>query len=373
MTPSILINYRSYTLILSDDSLSTVTIIYLKMLDYLKAKRGKSPAQVATADAAPILTAEDEDFFRRITTEVATPSATELPPTLPPRPHELPETGNPTGNDAQVVLRDHDHDSEPPTSYFPAEGSAHTSRGLDDVADSTSSDKKAKSKWSWMRRDSRDAKKKSTALGLKSAAEQGKASDTAMNEQRSELDVEAEKEEHEMANALEQLNLAAVDNRVFSISKETRELLAKFTLVLKDLMNGVPTAYNDLESLLTNSDDQLSKAYKHLPSWLQRLVQQLPSKMSKSVTPEVLAAAAEKHGVKSKYAEMAAHGAGKAGLKVKVPSLKDLVTKPGAVAGMLKAILNFLKLRFPAFLGLNVLYSLGLFGQLPWYCQNSLV
>ena len=83
--------------------------------------------------------------------------------------------------------------------------------------------------------------------------------------------------------------------------------------------------------------------------------------MTKSLSPELLAAAAEKHGVKSKYASMAAKGAEKAGLSVKVPSLKDLVTKPGAVAGMLKAIMNFLKLRFPAFLGMNVLYSLALF------------
>ena len=86
--------------------------------------------------------------------------------------------------------------------------------------------------------------------------------------------------------------------------------------------------------------------------------------MTKSIGPEVLAAAAEKHGVNSKYANMAAKGASKAGLKVRVPSLKELVTKPGAVAGMLKAIMNFLKLRFPAFLGMNVLYSLALFGRL---------
>lgn len=31
---------------------------------------------------------------------------------------------------------------------------------------------------------------------------------------------------------------------------------------------------------------------------------------------------------------------------------------------MLRAIMNFLKLRFPAFLGMNVLYSLALFGTL---------
>lgn len=129
-------------------------------------------------------------------------------------------------------------------------------------------------------------------------------------------------------------------------------------------MNGVPTAYGDLESLLTNSEDQIQRTYSHLPPWLQKLVEQLPSKMTKSIGPEMLAAAAEKHGLNSKYANMAASGASKAGLKVRVPSLKDLVTKPGAVAGMLKAIMNFLKLRFPAFLGMNVLYSLALFGML---------
>lgn len=85
--------------------------------------------------------------------------------------------------------------------------------------------------------------------------------------------------------------------------------------------------------------------------------------MTKSIGPEMLAAAAEKQGFGNKYTNMAASAASKRGLKVKVPSLKDLVTKPGAVAGMLKAIMNFLKLRFPAFLGMNVLYSLALFGM----------
>jgi len=126
----------------------------------------------------------------------------------------------------------------------------------------------------------------------------------------------------------------------------------RFTLVLKDLVNGVPTAYGDLESLLTNSEGQLQNGYAKLPPWLQKLVDQLPTKMTKSVGPEMLAAAAERQ------------GAGKSGGKVRVPSLQDLVTKPGAVIGMLKAIMNFLKLRFPAFLGMNVLYSLALFSKL---------
>lgn len=169
-----------------------------------------------------------------------------------------------------------------------------------------------------------------------------------------------------MTNILEQLNLAAVNNRVFSISKESQDLLHKFTLVLKDLVNGVPTAYDDLESLLTNSENQLQSAYSHLPSFLQKLIEQLPSKMTQTLGPEMLAAAAERHGVSAKYAEPAAGLASKMGWKMKVPSLKDLVTKPGAVAGMLRAIMNFLKLRFPAFMGMNVLWSLSLFRkQLP--------
>ncbi len=128
-------------------------------------------------------------------------------------------------------------------------------------------------------------------------------------------------------------------------------------------MHGVPTAYGDLESLLTNSEGQLQQGYTKLPPWLQKLVEQLPSKMTKSIGPEMLAAAAEKPGVNAKFANIASHGAEKAGLKVRVPSLQDLVTKPGAVIGMLKAIMNFLKLRFPAFLGMNVLYSLALFSE----------
>ena len=145
----------------------------------------------------------------------------------------------------------------------------------------------------------------------------------------------------------------------------------RFTLVLKDLVNGVPTAYGDLESLLTNSENQIQRTYTHLPPWLQKLVEQLPDKMTKTIGPEMLAAAAEKQGLNSKYASMAARGASKAGLKVKVPSLKDLVTKPGAVAGMLKAIMNFLKLRFPAFLGMNVLYSLALFSTSFYVCSSA--
>ncbi len=54
-------------------------------------------------------------------------------------------------------------------------------------------------------------------------------------------------------------------------------------------------------------------------------------------------------------------------------SLKDLVTKPGAVVSLLKAIMNALKLRWPAFMGTNVLLSLGLFGMSFIYPTPSIL
>ncbi|KAL9631387.1 MAG: hypothetical protein Q9164_005925 [Protoblastenia rupestris] len=343
-------------------------------MDYLKSKRGKSPTLSTRNVDSPVLTKEDEEFLHRVATEGVPPPLPERPRQQPPQPQNLPESGNPEGNNAQIALLDGAQRVPLPEAPETPEGSPtiagagylHQGEGKEKVNESK------KSRWNWVRRDSRDAKRKATASGLMSAAEGLKSPDTQPNEGHVVSDPEAQKEEDEMSNVLEQLNLAAVNNRVFSISKESQVLLHKFTLVLKDLVNGVPTAYEDLESLLTNSEDQLQRSYAHLPPWLQKLVEQLPSKMTKSIGPEMLAAAAEKHGVDPKYANMAASGAEKAGLRMRIPNLKDLVTKPGAVAGMLKAIMNFLKLRFPAFLGMNVLYSLALFVLLFvfWYCHK---
>lgn len=46
-----------------------------------------------------------------------------------------------------------------------------------------------------------------------------------------------------------------------------------------------------------------------------------------------------------------------------MPGLKEIVTKPGAVMGLLKGVLNVLKTRFPALLGANMALSMGLFGK----------
>ena len=152
---------------------------------------------------------------------------------------------------------------------------------------------------------------------------------------------------------------------MFSISNETQELLRKFKLVFKDLINGVPTAYQDLESLLSNGNNELQETYSKLPGFVQKMIQKLPMKMTESFAPEVLATASEKasrSGINVDNVGKAAAAANKMGLTV--PSLKELVGKPAAVVGMLRSIFAFLSARFPAVLGMNVLWSLALFSKL---------
>jgi hypothetical protein len=135
-------------------------------------------------------------------------------------------------------------------------------------------------------------------------------------------------------------------------------------VILKDLVNGVPTAYDDLVHLLDDSQGTLAKSYDHLPSFLQKLITQLPTKLTGSLAPELLAVATEAQAFNTASAGATGGGFSAAAKSfLKPTSLKDLVTKPGAVISMLKAIMNALKLRWPAFMGTNVLLSLGLFGK----------
>ncbi|EGD86844.1 hypothetical protein H112_05359 [Trichophyton rubrum D6] len=184
---------------------------------------------------------------------------------------------------------------------------------------------------------------------------------------------EEKKEDQDLSKVLEQLNLAAVNNRVFSISSDTQALLEQFKQVFKDLVNGVPTAYRDLESLLTNGDQELQKSYTKLPSFLQKLVEKLPNKMTEKFAPEILAAAsarASKSGINMQHVDKATSTAKKIGIEV--PNLKELAGKPAALAGLLRSIIAFLRARFPALIGMNVLWSLGLFILLMvlWYCHK---
>ncbi|KAF4471751.1 RING-like domain-containing [Fusarium albosuccineum] len=181
---------------------------------------------------------------------------------------------------------------------------------------------------------------------------------------------EAEKETNDLGNVLDRLNLQAKNNKIVSLSNESSDLLQRFTQVFKDLANGVPTAYNDLSSLIEDRDGAINRGFEKLPSSLKKLVTQLPEKLTSSLAPELLAAAAESQGLKAEAAEK---GLKEAATNLLTPkNLTELVTKPGAVVSMLKAIVNALKVRWPAFIGTNVIWSVALFLLMfvLWYCHK---
>ncbi|KAB5535323.1 hypothetical protein GE09DRAFT_1193204 [Coniochaeta sp. 2T2.1] len=189
-------------------------------------------------------------------------------------------------------------------------------------------------------------------------------------------DSEADREKADLSRVLDDLNLSARNNTAFSLSADSTELVRRFTLILKDLVNGVPTAVNDLTTLLDDPDGKLAKNYEKLPKSLKKLITQLPEKLSKSLAPELLAVAAEAQGLGAKGGGESKDGDG--GLKgtakrLFLPkNLAEMVTKPGAIVGMLRGIMNALKMRWPAFIGTNVLWSVALFLLLfvLWYCHK---
>jgi len=146
-------------------------------------------------------------------------------------------------------------------------------------------------------------------------------------------------------------------------------------VVLKDIVKGVPTAFEDLEKLLNERQGQLDKLYGSLPPFLQALVKSVPVKLYAMLLPQV-AAAINMQNTASATSTASANSATEEktnsdGPKEKqkkqrsyIPSLKKLVMEKGAVAAMLRSILNFLQLRFPVMLaGTNVLMSLSVFGE----------
>lgn len=309
-------------------------------------------------DAEPVFDAEDEKFLERLAAIASEPEGT--PPPLPGRPAVIiDEKGQQkVGKDAQEALMDgadkialpkSPTEKKPFTSYFtlPKFG-----KKTEKEQDAASKDVKGKAKVT-------DAERNELADNLLAAAEKTKSAE----------EQEVEKETQDLSKILEELNMSAVNNRVFSFSKESEELLHKFTLVLKDIVNGVPTAYNDLEKLFTDYDNQLKKMYGNLPPFLQNFVKTLPAKMTAALGPEVLAATAEKPGFDGK--QRAAGGGSKSKKSrlpgvPKIPSLKQLVSAQGAVATALRSIVNFLKFRFPALAtGTNLIMSLAVMSKSP--------
>ncbi|KAK4149564.1 hypothetical protein C8A00DRAFT_18763 [Chaetomidium leptoderma] len=149
-------------------------------------------------------------------------------------------------------------------------------------------------------------------------------------------------------------------------SAEVQSLLRQFVVVLKDIMHGGPTAVDDLVALLEGRNDALNRGFEKLPGSMQKLVTQLPKKLTGVLGPEVLAAAAAAQGL---HKETDAGGLARF---LMPKNLGDLVMTPAIVKSMLKAILNALKLRWPAFVGTSVLWSAAVFLLLfvLWYCHK---
>ncbi|KAL2001399.1 hypothetical protein VTN02DRAFT_1805 [Thermoascus thermophilus] len=335
---------------------------------YFNRFRAKAQTRVSRTGKTrdPVLTDEDEAFLRRVVSQ--------------------PVEGDSQDGSTPPVARDAQGEAQdipPPVSQTEGERVRGTGPGVAGrVAEQESRGGAEKvtrktRPWSWMWKKSvggRDKNSEAVAPGVSDVPGRDSNAPSAQLTAAGDADdQEAEQEARDVTEVLERLNLAAENNRVFSIGDETRELLRRFNLVLKDLINGVPTAYHDLESLLVNGHKQLQQTYNDLPGFLKKLIKQLPDKVADTLGPELLAAAAEKaetSGVNMENVGKAAAAARKMGFKT--PSLKELVGKPTAIVGMLRSIVAFLRARFPAIMGMNVLWSLALFTLLfvLWYCHK---
>ncbi|CAK4034647.1 Hypothetical predicted protein [Lecanosticta acicola] len=198
-----------------------------------------------------------------------------------------------------------------------------------------------------------------------------------------------EKQEKEVSVLLDNLNMSAINNRVFALNQSTQNIYDRFAQVLKDTIHGGPTACEDMEKLMKEAGPQLEKQFESMPPFVQTLVKSLPTKLGATLGPEVLAAASEKPGADmqarldtaskgEKYVEPPKTGEKgnppeKKKSKRTIPGMKSLISKEGAVAGILRNTVNFIQTRFPFLASTtNVVMSLAVFILMFvfWYCHK---
>ncbi|KAI2629459.1 hypothetical protein GGS21DRAFT_226192 [Xylaria nigripes] len=290
-------------------------------------------------EGTPVLDHEDEEFLERLTSSTASlgDNEDETPPPLPPR--------------VKTPVIEIDSDTS----------SLMSRKENENTTDNKQKPPPAKPRFTFMK-----AIPRSISLRKKSTTNQDQNHLSVPRETN-----QKESEDKNLSRVLDDLDLASRNNRAISLSAESASLAHTFTQVLRDLVNGVPTAYADLTHLLDDKDGLLSRNYARLPSSLKKLVSQLPEKLTSTLAPELLAVAAEAQAIGS---EEGVQSGLKSGAKkfLSPANLRDLVSKPGAIVGLLKGIMNVLKTRFPAFVGTNVLWSLAVFLLLSmlWYCYK---
>ncbi|KAI9727961.1 MAG: hypothetical protein M1828_005366 [Chrysothrix sp. TS-e1954] len=228
---------------------------------------------------------------------------------------------------------------------------------IENVLEDQSHDKPSKS-WSYK------SLVPSTTFPTFGKSKDNKDSETSPAESKEE----AARETRDISSVLSGLNLATLNNRVVSLSDDSKKLVHQFNLILRDIVNGVPTAYDDLEKFLTQRQGQIEKLYKTMPPFVQALIVGLPARM--------LAASKSKGatGAQSTQANQQPSKGKPTKKKTSyIPTLRNLVAQKGAIAGMLQSTVTFLETRFPMVLaGTNVLMSLAVFILMFvfWYCHK---
>lgn len=158
------------------------------MMEYFNHKLSRKHHEPETKQPqTPVLTEEDEEFLQRIASEGT-------PPPLPERPLNLAVAGETEGNNAQLVLLDDARNVPLPDIPDTPDEGPHVKEDKGKGKEKEKVKEKGKDKqhgdkkpftWSFMRRDSRDSKRKAqqtAGLDLHSVAEGIKSEDAQVNE-----------------------------------------------------------------------------------------------------------------------------------------------------------------------------------------------
>ena len=154
-------------------------------MEYFNHKLARKHHPPDVKSETPVLTEEDEEFLQRIASEGT-------PPPLPERPHQhLPVAGESYGNNAQLALMNDARNTplpdipDTPDEVTPAKEGKGKEKAKEEKSKEKAKSDKRPMTWSFLRRDSRDRKKKAqqtTALDLHSVAEGIKTEDAHVNE-----------------------------------------------------------------------------------------------------------------------------------------------------------------------------------------------